>query len=75
MVGYQLMTEEQRQEWDNLEERRTHSDTMRFSALDAVHLGEYEALAVRIEAEREAERFSEAEQQQGPELSFSGEHE
>lgn len=56
MVGYQLMTEEQRREWDNLEERRTHSDTMRFSALDAVHLREYEALAERLEAEREADK-------------------
>lgn len=51
MTGYELMTDEQRQEWDDLNERATHQDTMRFTPLDAEHLAEYEALAKRLEDE------------------------
>lgn len=51
MTGYDLMTSEQQREWADLSERQTHSDTMRFTDLDAVHLAEYEALAKRLEAE------------------------
>ena len=51
MTGYELMTSDQRGEWSDLEERRTHSCTMRFSLLDAAHLAEYEQLATRLEAE------------------------
>ena len=51
MKGYDLMTDEQRSEWDNLAERAQHSDTMRFSPVDAEALAEYEALAERLEAE------------------------
>lgn len=51
MTGYELLTEEQRQEMDFLEERRTHSATMVFTDLDAVHLAEYHALEARLESE------------------------
>lgn len=47
--GFDLMTEEQRVEWQNLEERRAHSGTMRFTGIDAVHLNEYRELAKRLE--------------------------
>jgi hypothetical protein len=56
MTGYDLMTVEQRHEWENLEERRTHSSTMAFSGLDAAVLAEYEALAGRLKAEYRHER-------------------
>lgn len=55
MTGYDLMTDEQKRDWDDLEERCTHQDTMRFSALDAIHLDEYRALATRLETERRRE--------------------
>lgn len=51
MTGYQLLTVEQRQEMDFLEECRTHSATMVFTDLDAIHLAEYHALVVRLESE------------------------
>lgn len=53
MTGYELMTDEQRAEWDNLSERAEHRDTMRFTELDAIHLDEYEALAKRLEHENQ----------------------
>lgn len=56
MTGYELMTEDQRIEWAKLAEARTHSATMRFTALDAIHLGEYEALAERLEEEYRKEQ-------------------
>lgn len=49
--GYQLLTDEQRTEMDNLTERSTHSASMRFSELDAIHLSEYENLCARLQAE------------------------
>lgn len=55
MTGLELMTAEQRREWSDLEERFSHAGTMRFSALDAVHLSEYRALALRLEAERDVD--------------------
>ncbi len=51
MTGYQLMTQEQKSAWDSLAEKATHSASMVFTALDCVHLKEYEALAVRLEQE------------------------
>lgn len=51
MTGYELLTEEQRCEMDGLSERSAHSDTMVFTALDAGHLTELEALSQRLEAE------------------------
>lgn len=51
MTGYELLTAEQREEVDDLTERATHSDTMRFSALDASTLKGYEALMTRLEVE------------------------
>lgn len=50
-MSSELMTPEQRNEWADLEERCTHSGTMKFSALDAAHLAEYRALAARLESE------------------------
>lgn len=49
--GYQLMTPEQQREMDDLTERATHRETMRFTALDAIHLAEYEAFCKRLERE------------------------
>lgn len=49
--GYQLLTDEQRSEMDNLTERSVHSANMRFSELDAIHLSEYENLCTRLWAE------------------------
>lgn len=49
--GYQLLTNEQRAEMDNLSERSVHACTMRFSELDAIHLKEYENLCTRLWAE------------------------
>lgn len=56
MIGFDLMTEEQRREWSDLEEAHTHSDTMRFTELDAIHLAEYETLAERLETEHRLEQ-------------------
>lgn len=56
MTGFDLMTDEQKVDWSNLEERFTHSATMRFSSLDALHLREYRELAVRLEEELRRER-------------------
>jgi len=55
MRGYELMTQEQRQEWQDLEERATHRDTMRMSPLDCEQLDEYRALSGRLEAEHSKE--------------------
>lgn len=55
MTGYELMTPEQRQEWDDLEERRSHSNTMRFTALDEIHRRQFHALAARLEREHHCE--------------------
>lgn len=51
MTGFELMTDDQRLEWQELEERSTHSDTMVFTAVDAISLAEYRALAERLAAE------------------------
>ncbi|WP_445766807.1 hypothetical protein [Rheinheimera sp.] len=51
--GYELLTDEQRAEMDNLSERSFHKDTMRFTALDALHLTEYENLCSRLEIENQ----------------------
>jgi len=55
MTGYQLMTQEQRNEWDCLAEKSTHGASMVFTALDGVNLKEYEALAQRLEEENRIE--------------------
>lgn len=56
MTGFELMTSAQREEWADLQERCTHSGTMRFSLLDAAHLAEYEQLAARLEIEHRREQ-------------------
>lgn len=56
MTGYQLLTDEQRQEMDDLTERATHQDTMRFTALDAENLVAYQALVERLEHEYNIEK-------------------
>lgn len=53
MTGYELMTDRQRLEWDLLEEKLTHSDTMRWTPLDSLHLGEYRDLSKRLELEHQ----------------------
>jgi hypothetical protein len=53
MTGYQLLTDQQREEMDNLLERCSHQDTMRFTPLDSIHLCEYERLCARLEREYE----------------------
>lgn len=55
LTGYELLTKEQREEMDNLQERCTHQVTMRFTQLDAIHLREYENLCERLEREYETE--------------------
>lgn len=65
-MSSELMTPEQRNEWADLEERCTHSGTMKFSALDAAHLEEYRALAVRLDNERK-HQYSQG-------AAFSGEY-
>lgn len=42
------MTEDQRLEWQDLEERNAHSENMVFTAIDAVNLVEYRALSDRL---------------------------
>ena len=49
--GYDLMTLEQQLEFGGLMEARFHSDSMRFTELDAIHLAEYQSLADRLEVE------------------------
>lgn len=49
--GYQLLTDEQREEMDTLNEAKEHPDTMKFSGVDALTLKEYEALCERLEVE------------------------
>ncbi len=51
VTGYELLTQEQREEMDNLQERCTHRATMRFTPLDSIHLYEYERLCKRLERE------------------------
>jgi len=58
VTGYELLTKEQREEMDNLQERCTHQSTMRFTPLDAIHLCEYERLCNRLEREYQIENSS-----------------
>ena len=51
MTGYELLTPEQKAEVDNLNEKATHSATMRFTPLDSETLVEYEKLMDRLESE------------------------
>ena len=53
------MTTDQQVEWMDLAERCTHQDTMRFSALDAVTLKEYEALSERLDREATIDSYLE----------------
>jgi len=59
-TGYDLLTTEQREEMDNLQERCTHQATMTFTPLDSIHLCEYERLCDRLEREYSLEREIEA---------------
>ena len=56
MTGYELLTEEQRKEVDNLREKLTHSNTMRFTDLDGYTLAGYNLLMHNLEVERSKEQ-------------------
>lgn len=53
--GYLLLSPEQRAEMDNLNERCTHQDVMRFTPLDAITLVEYEKHCTRLANEATAD--------------------
>lgn len=50
--GYDLLTDEQRAEMDNLSEKHQHQATMHFTALDMARLREYKDLCIRLENEQ-----------------------
>ncbi|EPR6627686.1 TPA: hypothetical protein NU929_003342 [Vibrio cholerae] len=56
VLGSDLLTAEQQEELDTLSEASHHRDTMRFTALDAVHLDEYYKLCERLQREYYLER-------------------
>ena len=55
VTGYALLGVDRQMELDDLTEAATHQDSMRFTALDALTLSEYEALMTRLEAEQRAD--------------------
>ncbi|MBY7854392.1 hypothetical protein KW429_11850 [Vibrio fluvialis] len=56
VLGSELLSEEQLQEYSRLSEASTHCNTMRFTALDAIHLDEYHKLCERLQREYYLER-------------------